>query len=86
MRLANEKTIHFIPENGIFIYFRSYENETVMVILNNNLKGSHTIKDKRYSEILDQYTEGRNIVTGRKVSNLEKITINAKTAKVIELK
>ncbi|WP_066628040.1 glycoside hydrolase family 13 protein [Labilibacter marinus] len=79
------KTLHFIPEDGIYIYFRFSNTETVMVVLNNNTTGKSTILLNRFKEILGQYRYGTNILTGRKIQSLDKVTAKAKSVLVIEL-
>jgi len=32
------KLLHFIPENNVYTYFRTNDEKTVMVVLNNNPK------------------------------------------------
>lgn len=56
---------HFIPQNGIYVYFRIYEDEKVMVI-SNGLSKSSTLDFGRYREELSGYEYGINVVTGRK--------------------
>lgn len=48
------KLIHFIPENGVYVYFRTLENSAVMVILNKN-EDAYTLDLDRFREILDGY-------------------------------
>ena len=78
--------MHFIPEDGIYVYFRYTDEETIMVVLNNNKKGIKKIDTARFNEILGQYSEAKNIITGRKVKDLQLISIKAKSALVFELK
>jgi glycosidase len=79
------KTLHFIPEDGVYVYFRYSQEETIMVILNNNNKKSKIVDTTRFEEILYKFSEGKNILTGRKIHNLSEIRIKAKSALVIEL-
>ena len=34
--LTNGKTLHFVPEDGVYVLVRSYEGETVLLLLNKN--------------------------------------------------
>ena len=34
--LKNGKTLHFVPEDGVYVLVRSYEGETVLLMLNKN--------------------------------------------------
>ncbi len=80
------KTLHFIPENGIYIYFRYTDNEAVMVVLNNNNKGIKKVNTQRFNEILNKYSIRKNIITNHTVKNLESFNIKAKSALIFELK
>ncbi len=80
------KTVHFIPQDGIYVYFRYTANQTVMVVLNNNAKGNNKIDTKRFKEIIGGFSQGTNIISGRKLLYLKTISIKAKKAMVIELK
>jgi glycosidase len=84
--LKHGKTLHFIPEDGIYVYFRYTNTETVMVILNNNNKRNKNVDTSRFNEVIFQFSEGKNILTGRKIKDLSLIAVKAKSAMVIELK
>jgi glycosidase len=45
------KTKHYLPENGVYVYFRFNEKGSVMVVLNNNEK-EQTLQLKRFEENL----------------------------------
>ncbi len=79
------KTLHFIPEGGIYVYFRYTDNDCVMVILNNN-NSAKKLDTSRFSEKLQEYSEGTNVITGRSINNLKLVNIKAKSALVIQLK
>jgi glycosidase len=46
------KTKHYLPENGVYVYFRYTEKGSVMIVLNNNEK-EQTLDLKRFNEIRD---------------------------------
>lgn len=79
------KLMHFIPENGIYVYFRYTDSESVMVILNNNNE-EKTLTTQRFSERLQGFNSGQNIVTKQSVTNLQSIVLPAKSATILELK
>jgi neopullulanase len=80
------KLKHFIPQDGVYVYFRYDDKETVMVALNNNEKETKTIDKVRYSEFLNKYTSGKEILSGQTLPNLSAITIPPKSAIIVELK
>jgi glycosidase len=79
------KLMHFIPENGIYVYFRYTDTESVMVILNNNNE-EKTLTTQRFSERLQGFNSAENIVTTQSVSNLQTIVLPGKSATILELK
>lgn len=77
--------MHFIPEDGVYVYFRYTDTESVMVILNNNAT-EKTLTTKRFAERLTGFTSAENIVTRQSVTNLQHLTVPAKSATILELK
>lgn len=65
--LATGKMLQFIPDNGLYVYFRYDKNQTIMVVSNTSDK-EEKLKTDRYKEILTGYTKGRDIQTGKVVS------------------
>ena len=53
--ITKGKTIQYIPNDGVFVYFRYTDNEVVMVAVNQN-ETAQTIDLDRYNEVL----KGRN--------------------------
>ena len=77
--------MHFVPEDGIYTYFRYDEDEAVMIILNKN-NAEKTLPTGRFSEILKSYSSGREIITKTSITNLSEIKVPAKAAMILELK
>ncbi|NTW34026.1 MAG: glycoside hydrolase family 13 protein [Bacteroidetes bacterium] len=82
--LQDGKLMQFIPENGVYVYFRYNENKTIMVIVNQN-KSSQTIETSRFAEIIKGYKKAKNIMTDETLEKLDTITVGAKTVMVLEL-
>ena len=76
---------HFIPNDGVYVYFRHNESETVMVAMNNSNKDAKKIDSKRYSEFLSKFKGGKEIISGTEVNDLGNITVPAKSAIIIQL-
>jgi glycosidase len=83
--VQNGKLTHYIPEDGIYVYFRTLDKASVMVILNNNEKYVKTIATSRYEENLKGFKTGKDILTGNQIKDLSKIEVPAKSVKIIEL-
>ncbi len=79
------KLKHFIPKDGIYVYFRYNEKETIMIAFNNNEKEAKTIETSRFNEFLGKYKSGHELISGQSISDLSAITVPAKSAVIIEL-
>ncbi|NVO21207.1 MAG: glycoside hydrolase family 13 protein [Bacteroidetes bacterium] len=75
---------HYIPENGIYVYFKTLGDNSVMVILNNSNKEKN-VETKRFRENLDGFRNGKDALDGTTIRDLDKINVPAKTARIIEL-
>ena len=82
--IAHGKLMQFIPENGVYVYFRYTEKETVMVILNTNDK-EYTLENKRMAERLNGFTTA-TLVPGKSTVKLESLKVGAKQSAVYILK
>ena len=56
-----------------------------MVVLNNN-QTQQTLNTNHFSEILNRYKSGFDIISKEKIQDLNQFKINAKSAMIIELK
>ena len=78
------KLKHFIPVDGMYVYFRYNDSDMVMVVLNKSDK-EITFDMEHFAEMVDGYSYGRNILTG-KTYELNDFKIPAKTPMVLELR
>jgi glycosidase len=78
------KLKHYIPENNVYVYFRYNENESVMVVINNNPE-KQKINPNRLSESLNGYQSGIDVVTNKKWNINEDLEIEGKSVFVFEL-
>ena len=76
---------HFSPNDGVYVYFRTHEKETVMVVLNKN-KEEKTIATDRFSEAMGNRSSGREVISGMNITDLKNLKIPGQSAMVIELK
>jgi len=83
--LHTGKLTHFVPNDGVYTYFRSSEKQTVMVLLNHTDKVKD-IDTQQFREILSQFSSAVNVITGEKISELSKLKIAAMSALILELK
>lgn len=82
--LAHGKTMQYLPKEGVYVYFRYDNKQTVMVILNTNDQSS-TIEASRFADRIKGFSSGKEISTGKAIDISGNIAIPAKTAYVILL-
>jgi glycosidase len=78
------KLMQFLPQDGIYVYFRYTEKDAVMVIINKN-KEIKKLDLARFSEILKDYRKGKDVVSGVEYVLEESLDVPAETALVLEL-
>jgi len=79
------KLVHFIPENNTYVYFRIYEDQTIMVAMNAN-EAAVTLDRDRFAEILDDFKVGVDVISGEEMDVSDHFEVSGKTAGVWELK
>jgi glycosidase len=84
--LTTGKLMQFIPQDGLYVYFRYTDDntKTVMVIVNAEDKAKE-LKTGRFAERMEKASSATNIITGEKLNNLTNIAIPASTSLVLEL-
>jgi neopullulanase len=79
------KLTHYIPENNIYVYFRSHAEKVIMILMNGN-KTTQEIKTERFKESIKDFTRGRDVINGDELSDIGQISLSAYSARIIELK
>lgn len=83
--LQTGKLMQYVPENGIYVYFRYNDAKTVMVILNAN-DTPQSLATKRFTERINGFNKALDIITDKEQSITDTISIPANTTLVLELK
>lgn len=78
------KMMQFVPEDGVYVYFRYDAKQTVMCIMNPEDKEKE-IASARFEERLKGFTKARDVVTGEVISIGDKLKVAAKTQLVLLL-
>jgi glycosidase len=80
------KTLQFVPENNVYVFFRYTENEKVMVVINNS-KEQQTCSLDRFQEMLGTVKNGYDVVSEKTIDFSNKsLEIKGKSSLIIELK
>ena len=78
------KTVHFVPENNVYVYFRFTEDDTVMVIVNASNEDISLDTD-RFEEFLSEYSGGREVVGDSRRALDQLIRVKSLSTQIIEL-
>lgn len=73
--LNSGELLHYIPKDEVYVYFRTFEQENVMVVANRN-EDSKTLDLQRFSQGLKDANTGENLITK------ESIDLSGRTVEV----
>ncbi|MBD2715357.1 cyclomaltodextrinase N-terminal domain-containing protein [Microvirga sp. STR05] len=82
--LHSGKLMQYLPQDGLYVYFRYDASGTVMVATNSTDKAA-ALPTARFSERMSGFSKARNVLTNEALSSLSTIQLPAKTALVLEL-
>ena len=82
--ITNGKLIHYPPKDGVYVYFRLFDNESVMVLINNN-KNKTRVDLERFYEVLKNNKNGTSVINNTKYNLKEKISLNKKSVLILEV-
>ncbi len=80
------RLIHFIPEDGIYVYFRIAEIGKIMVVMNNNGQEKIMPSLDRFEECLSGNRKAFEVTTQTNVGDISTLSIPAKTSLILEIK
>ena len=69
--------MQFVPEDGVYVYFRYDDKQTVMCIMNTNDKPM-TIDANRFAERIKDFKQGLDVTSGKTFNLAEKIPVDKK--------
>ena len=77
------KMMQFVPQDGVYVYFRYDEKQTVMVIMN-TAKEKRTVAVKRFEERTKGFSKMKNIFSGN-VTDIKEFDLDSYKSAVYEL-
>jgi glycosidase len=83
--LTTGKMMQYVPEDGVYVYFRYNAQQTIMCVMNPN-DGEKEIDMRRFEERIKPFAKGRNVVDGSQVDITNKLKVPGKTVWVGELR
>ncbi len=82
--ITNGKFMQFIPQDGVYVYFRYTDKQRVMVVSNTN-KSDKTLDTSRFEEILKGSKSATNILSDSKLIDISTLNIPAKGVMIFEI-
>lgn len=82
--LTTGKLMHYVPVDGLYVYFRYDEKQTIMCIMNTS-NDAKEVDFQKYMERTEGFNSAKNVVTDEKFSSLKKTSIPAMKMWVLEL-
>jgi glycosidase len=83
--ITHGKLIHYAPRNGIYVYSRMKDKDSVVIILNGTARDQNLPMD-RFKDIIGSHTSGRDVITSSVVDLKNTVTIPAKGELILELR
>ena len=80
--IAKGQQKQFIPYNGIYVIARKYQDRTALTVLNGTSQPA-TMKVKRYTEVVGQAKQARDILTGKVVDLTSDIKLKPRESLVL---
>ncbi len=82
--MSENKTVKYhIPEQGIYLYARTSDGKTEMIVLNSTDK-EQVLPSRHYNALTQGTKEGKIITTGKKVNLNQNLTVPANRSLIIE--
>lgn len=83
--LKTGKFMHYLPVDGLYVYFRYDASQTIMCIMNTNDK-EMDVDFSKYAERAAGFTKASNVLTGESMSTSASFKIQPMSMTVLELK
>jgi len=84
--LTTGKMMQYVPKDGVYVYFRYTDNQTVMCIMN-TADSAKEVTFADFDERTGGFSKAVNVVNPGEVFDMtQKLSLNAKTMLVLELK
>jgi len=78
------KLMHYEPRDGVYVYFRYNDSETVMVVFNKNKKETN-LDLKRFEHNIGKYKNAKEVFSKKDVSLENGLSLPAKSVMIFEM-
>lgn len=84
--LQTGKFMQYVPEDGMYVYFRYTPAKTVMVVMNTNEKEKQLLTTGRFRERMEGFSSAVDVISEKQLEKLDILSVPAKSTLVLELK
>ena len=78
------KTMQFVPQDNVYVYFRYNDSDKVMVVINNNPE-TQNLDLNRFAEMLNGVASGIDIISDKKVTLNDQLMVKGKSSMILKL-
>jgi len=82
--LHDGKLTHYVPMDGVYVYFRHDAAQKIMVVLNNG-DAARTLDTRRFHEMIGTATTGTDVLSQQTHDLARGVTVAARSATILEL-
>ncbi len=82
--LHSGKLMQFIPEQGVYVYFRYDKQKTIMVVMN-SAEEAIALETGRFKERIGTFARATDVISGATMDLSQPIPLQARTAYILEL-
>ena len=82
--LQTGQLTQYIPQDGMYVFFRHDDTKTVMVIMSQSDK-AQVLSTKRFAENMGGFVGGKNVLDDTSIADIRQINVPAMSVMVIEL-
>lgn len=79
------RLVHFIPDDGIYVFFRLLDEHRIMVVLNNNGEEKQMPPVDRFDECLNGNRKAIEVIGGSDVEDLQTLMLPPKSTLILEI-
>jgi neopullulanase len=82
--LTTGKLTQYLPQDGLYVYFRHTSDKSVMVIMSQN-KEDKNLDTNRFMENINGFTFAKNVLSDALISDLKTLKVPANSFTILEL-
>lgn len=82
--ISQGKLLHFMPENGLYVYQRSLDGNKRVIVMMNGTDKQLDVDMKPYKEILEPGNALRDVITGETITIIPTMTFEPRALYILE--